>query len=186
MTADETPDLVVVGRIVKPHGIRGELAVDVLSDVPGRLDAGTEVVVDGARRTIRSSRVHQGRVLITFDGVPDRTAAEQLRGATVEAEPVDLADSDVYWAHELVGMAVVSETGQPLGIVTDLIELPDTAGYDLLEVDLDGTTWLLPAADDLVEVAVTPDDVEVLVVVDPPAGLLPGTEDQAVEASGDD
>jgi len=185
MTADGTPDLVVVGRVVKPHGISGELAVDVLSDVPGRLDAGTEVVVDGRRRTIRSSRAHQGRVLVTFDDVPDRTAAEQFRGATIEAEPVDLSDTEVYWAHELVGMAVVDAGGQPLGVVTALIELPDSAGYDLLEVDLDGTTWLLPAADDLVEIALTSDNVEVLVVVDPPAGLLPGTEDQAVEASGD-
>lgn len=185
MTADETSGLVVVGRIVKPHGIRGELAVDVLSDVPGRLDAGQDVTVGGRSMTVTGSRPHQGRLLLTFDGIADRTAAEGLRGATIEATPVDLGDSDVYWAHELVGMAVRTQDDRPLGVVADLIELPTAAGYDLLEVDLDGATWLLPAAEDLVEVAVDDAGVEFLVVIDPPAGLLPGTEDQILDASKD-
>lgn len=184
MTPDDAPDLVLVGRVVKPHGIRGEVVVDVLSDVPDRLTAGIEVSVAGRVMVVAASRPHQGRLLVAFEGLADRTAAEGLRGAAVEATPVDLDDSDVYWAHELVGMAVLADDGRDLGVVTDLIELPASAGYDLLEVDLAGTTWLLPASDDLVEVRQA-DGADVLVVVDPPAGLLPGTEDEATDAGAE-
>lgn len=171
-------DLVVIGRIVKVHGLKGEVVVESRSDVPDRFAAGTEVRVAGTPRTITSSRAHQGRLLVTFDGVADRTAAEALRGAELTAAPVDVSDSDTYFAHELVGMAVVLEDGTWVGDVVDLVEIPDTAGYDLLEVDTDGHRWLLPAADDLVEIA-DADGVDVLCVVDPPAGLLPGQEDDA-------
>lgn len=166
-------DLVVVGRIVKAHGIRGEVVVDVLSDVPGRFDAGATVVLAGDERTIASSRPHQGRLLVRFDGVPDRTAAELLRGAVLEAPAADVSDEDTYYAHELVGMAVVDADGGDLGRVSALIELPEAAGYDLLEVTReDGTSWLLPAVDDYVDVDDAPDGGECLRVVDPPEGLI--------------
>jgi 16S rRNA processing protein RimM len=168
-------ELVTIGRVVKPHGIRGEVAVHVLSDVPGRFDAGTTVVLGGRATLVESSRAHQGRMLVRFDGVTDRTAAELLRGRLIEAEPAELAGSDTYYAHELVGMAVVAEDGRDLGAVSALIELPPAAGYDLLEVRrVDGSRWLLPAVDDYVEVR--PDDrgVEQLIVVDPPEGLIDG------------
>ena len=110
--------------------------------------------------------------------IDDRTAAESLRGADLQAPPVDVSDSDTYYAHELVGMAVVLEDGTWVGDVVDVIEVPRAAGYDLLEVDTDGHRWLLPNADELVEVA-DAEGVDVLCVVDPPAGLLPGSEDEA-------
>jgi 16S rRNA processing protein RimM len=171
-------DTVVIGRVVRAHGLRGEVSVDVTSDVPGRFDVGVTVHVGGTPRTIVARRPHQGRLLVTFDGVADRTAAEALRGLSVTAPPVDLSDTDAYFAHELVGMAVVTVDGEWLGDVVDVIEVPAAAGYDLLEVDRDGLRWLLPDADDLVEVA-DADGVDVLCVVDPPAGLLPGDEDAA-------
>ena len=175
-------DLVTIGRVLKAHGLKGELVVEVQSDVPGRFDVGQVVHVAGTPRTITSSRAHQGRLLVTFDGVTDRTAAEPLRGATLTAPPADVSGSDTYYAHELVGMAVVLEDGTWVGDVVDLVEIPSAAGYDLLEVDTDGHRWLLPAADDLVEIA-DADGVDVLCVVDPPAGLLPGAEDDA-DAAG--
>ena len=161
--------------MLKAHGLRGEVVVESLSDVPGRFDPGTEVVVGATPRTITSSRAHQGRLLVTFHGIADRTAADPLRGATITAPPVDVTDSDTFYAHELVGMAVVLEDGTWVGEVVDVVEMPRSAGYDLLEVDTDGHRWLLPDADDLVEVA-DADGVDVLCVVDPPDGLLPGTE----------
>jgi 16S rRNA processing protein RimM len=171
-------DLVTIGRVVKAHGIRGEVVVDVLSDVPGRFDAGAEVVLGGRRTTVASSRPHPGGLLVRFEGVTDRNAAELLRGRTVEGEPGQLDDSDTYYVHELVGMAVVTEDGDHLGDVSGHIELPTAAGYDLLEVTReDGTTWLLPASDDLVEVGELPDGTELLVVVDPPEGLVAGDTD---------
>lgn len=167
--------LVTIGRVVKAHGIRGEVAVNVLSDVPGRFDAGRTVVVGGRPTLITGSRPHQGRMLVLFDGVGDRTAAELLRGRLVEAEPVEVSDADTYFAHELVGMAVVTDGGEDLGTVDALIELPEAAGYDLLEVRrADGSTWLLPAVDVYVEVATDDQGRDRLVLVDPPEGLVDG------------
>jgi 16S rRNA processing protein RimM len=167
---------VVIGRVVKAHGIRGEVVVHPLSDVPGRFDAGTEVVVGDTSRTIAASRPHQGRLLLAFDGVHDRTEAERLRGRDVLAAPVDLSDSEAFYAHELVGLDVVHIDGRHLGVVTALIELPEAAGYDLLEVERDGGTWLLPCADDLVE-AVEDEGGRLTLVVDPPEGLVDGEPD---------
>jgi 16S rRNA processing protein RimM len=145
------PELVVIGRVVKPHGIRGEVAVDVLSDVPGRFDPGVAVVLDGRARTIATSRPHQGRMLVRFEDVTDRTTAEGLRGATIEAQPLHLDDTETYFAHELVDLPVLLDDERHLGVVAALIELPDAAGYDLLEVRRDDhSTWLLPAVDDYV------------------------------------
>jgi 16S rRNA processing protein RimM len=164
---------VVIGRVVKAHGIRGEVVVHPLSDVPGRFDAGTEVVVGATARMITASRPHQGRFLLALEGVGDRTGAERLRGREVLAAPVDVSDSETFYAHELVGLDVVHVDGRHLGVVTALIELPEAAGYDLLEVARDGTTWLLPCADDLVE-AVEDEDGTLRLVVDPPEGLVDG------------
>lgn len=178
-------DRVLVGRVVKPHGIRGEVVVVPLSDVPGRLDAGTVVSARDRDWTVDASRWHQGRLLVRFAGVPDRNAAELLRGMELEAEAVDLSGSETYFAHELVGMAVVGEDGRDLGTVRELIELPAAAGYDLLEVErADGRRWLLPAVDEYVEVREDADGTERLVLVDPPEGLVeadpaPGGEDPA-------
>lgn len=169
--------LVVIGRVVKAHGIRGEVVVDVLSDVPGRFEPGATVVLGGAETTVTSSRPHQGRLLVRFGDVVDRTAAEQLRGRVVEAQPVELDDAETYFVHELVGMPVVAADGRELGTIRAAVELPAAAGYDLLEVERgDGSTWLLPAVDDYVEVGEDDDGGERLVVVDPPAGLLDETD----------
>jgi 16S rRNA processing protein RimM len=166
-------DLVVVGRVVKAHGLHGEVVVQVLSDVPGRLDAGVEVRLGGDPVTIRTSRPHQGRLLVAFDGVLDRTAAERLRGFALEVERIDLDETDAYYVHELVGMPVRAADGNALGTVQAVVELPAAAGYDLLEVARDdGGTWLLPAVDEYVDVVAGPDGGEALVVSDPPVGLL--------------
>jgi len=169
---------VTIGRVVKPHGIRGEVVVEVMSDLPGRFEPGVEVMLGGRPATIASSRPHQGRLLVAFEGVEDRTAAEGLRGRPLEAEPVDPGATDTYLVGELVGMAVVDEVGGDLGTVAHAVELPEAAGYDLLEVvRADGTTWLLPAVDDYVEVDRDEQGRERLRLVDPPAGLVEGRDD---------
>jgi len=174
-------DLVAIGRVVKAHGIRGEVSVHVLSDVPGRFDPGAAVDLDGRPTRIEASRPHQGRLLLRFAGITDRTAAERLRGQLIEAPPADLSETETYYAHELIGMAVIDEGGAGLGTVTALIELPDAAGYDLLEVTrADGGTWLLPAVEDFVEVDEAADGTERLRLVDPPVGLIDPTDAEVV------
>lgn len=174
------PDDRVIGRVVKPHGIRGEVVVEPLSDVVGRFDPGVELVVADTPRTIASSRPHAGRLLVAFEGLVDRTAAETLRGATLVAAARDLDDQDVYYVHELVGLDVVTDDGDWVGEVVGVRDLPSVAGYDLLEVERNGQRWLLPSDDDLVEVATNTDTGEdLLLVVDPPPGLLPDDLDAA-------
>ena len=167
---------VLIGRVVKAHGVRGEVVVQPLSDVPGRYDVGTEVVVGDTPRVITSSRPHQGRLLLAFDGIADRSDAERLRGREVLGQPVDLEDSETYYAHELVGMPVRHVDGRELGEVTALIELPEAAGYDLLEVTHGAGSWLLPAAEEFAEV-VEEEDGALVLLVDPPDGLLDGEPD---------
>ncbi len=164
---------VVVARVVKAHGIRGEVACDLLSDVPGRLEAGTSVTLAGREAVIAASRPHQGRLLVRFEGVATRTDAELLRGSEVLADPLDQEDHEAYFAHELVGMPVLDADGAELGEVRALVELPAAAEYDLLEVERsDGHRWLLPAVDDYVEIELDDQERERLVVTDPPEGLL--------------
>lgn len=167
-------ELVEIGRIVKAHGIRGEVAINVLTDLPDRFDAGTSVLVAGQPATIVSSRPHQGRMLVRFEGVTDRTQAELLRGRVIEAEARDHDDAEHYFVHELIGMRVVFGD-RDLGAVAALIELPSAAGYDLLEVRRDdGSTWLLPAAEEQVEIEEAEDGIAHLRLVDPPEGLVEG------------
>jgi 16S rRNA processing protein RimM len=176
--------LVTIGRVAKPHGLRGEVAVEVLTDVVDRFAAGTEVVVGGVPATVATSRPHQGRQLVRFDHVTDRSAAEALRGQMVEAAPLDTSEFDTYFAHELVGMPVIDDVGTLLGHVRAMVELPPAAAYDLLEVEReDGSMWLLPAADELVEV-----DEGRLRVLELPEGLLElGSDPEAPDhAAGDD
>jgi len=169
-----TRPLVTIGRVVKAHGIRGEVVVDPLSDVPGRFEAGAQVLLDGELTTIDGARQHQGRWLVRFEGVADRTQAERLRGASLEGEAADLDDEAHYYAHELVGMRVVDEDGGELGEVAALIELPPGAGYDLLEVDRGGGRgrWLLPLVDAYVVMEPDPNGGELIRLVDPPVGLV--------------
>lgn len=181
MVDSTSGDGIVIGRVVKPHGIRGEVVIASQSDVEGRFAPGIGLQVGGTTMVVERSRPHAGRLLVAFEGIVDRNAAEGLRGATIVASAADVGDSDVYYAHELVGMDVVTEDAHWLGVVADVIELPATAGYDLLEVDRDGQVWLLPSDDDLVEVGEDDTGMDVLVVVDPPAGLLPDDEGDAVE-----
>jgi 16S rRNA processing protein RimM len=169
--------LVEVGRVGRAHALRGEVVVHLSSDVPDRLAPGTPVRVGWRDTEVVSVREHQGRPLVRFAHVGDRSAAEALRGAAVEAAPLAPEDLDVYLAAELVGRPVVDADGVDLGTVTALVPMPAVAGYDLLEVRrADGSTWLLPAADELVTVEQAADGtVARLVAHDLPDGLADPT-----------
>ena len=105
---------VVVGRITRPHGVRGELTVVVLSEVPGRFDVGATVFLESGRAlTVATSRPHKDRVLVTFSEVTDRESAEALRGAVLvvpQSTSPPLAEGS-WWDHQLVGCAVFTESG---------------------------------------------------------------------------
>jgi 16S rRNA processing protein RimM len=140
------PATVVVGRIVKPHGIRGEVVVEVRSDNPDRYAEGSVLFLeDGRGLTVAATRPHAGRLLVTFDGVADRTAAEALRGAVLvvpESMLPELPEGE-WWAHRLEGCEVVTESGRSLGTLTEVIANP--ANDIWVVVDDAGRETLLPA-----------------------------------------
>jgi 16S rRNA processing protein RimM len=124
------PVLLEVGRVVKPHGMRGEVAVELVTDRLERLRAGSVLMTDGGDLRVASSRPHGGRFLVTFVGVGDREGAERLRGVVLRAEA--LADPDVLWVHELIGATVVDGAGSRLGTVVTVEANPAS---DLLVLD---------------------------------------------------
>jgi 16S rRNA processing protein RimM len=109
----------VVGRIGRAHGIHGEVAVTFTSNRPERHVAGAVLHSDGRTLVIAASRPHQGRWLVRFEGVDDRSAAEALRGAELTAPPLasDVLDDGEFWVHELIGAHVADTSGVSFGRV---------------------------------------------------------------------
>ena len=173
---------VVVGRIGRAHGIRGEVAVEVRTDHPdARFVAGAELGTDPASAgplTIAATRPHRDRLLVSFAEVPDRSAAEGLRGVllTVSNDDVDdVDDPDAFYPHELVGLRVRTDDGLDVGEVVEVLPAP---AHDLLRVRRDdGGEALVPFVGALVpEVDL---DGGRLVVADRPGLLHPDTDDTA-------
>ncbi|GLW04936.1 ribosome maturation factor RimM [Microtetraspora sp. NBRC 13810] len=162
----------VVGRIGRPHGIRGEVTVDVRTDDPeARFAPGTSLRTDPASAgplRIEGVRRHAGFLLVRFVGVGDRNAAESLRGTLLVVESADappLPDPDEFYDHQLIGLAVVTVAGEPVGEVTDVLH----HGQDLLVVRRTGGEVYVP----FVRALVPEVDVEGgRLVIDPPPGLI--------------
>jgi len=121
-------ELLAVGRISKAHGIRGEVSVEALSELSERFAPGSVLALeDGRTLTVAASRPHQKRLLVKFEEVPDRTAAELLRGRLLLVRSTDapVLPPDAWWSHELVGCEVVTEEGRALGPVTEVLHHPE-------------------------------------------------------------
>ncbi|MFT3853318.1 MAG: hypothetical protein QM733_11345 [Ilumatobacteraceae bacterium] len=104
-----------VGRIGRPHGVRGDLYVDLITDRTERLDPGASLRAGSQWVTVAMSRPMSGRWLVHFDGIDDRTAAEGYVGRTLSAEPLPASDAgdDELWVHDLIGSQVVEVDGTP-------------------------------------------------------------------------
>jgi 16S rRNA processing protein RimM len=107
-----------VGRVVKPHGLGGEVVVELWTNRPERLERGSELETERGTLSVRQVRPLQRRYLVRFWGVDDLAAAEALRGAVLRAAALD--EPGVLWVHELVGAEVVTTAGRPLGAVRDV------------------------------------------------------------------
>lgn len=141
----------------RAHGIRGEVAVTLTTDRLERVAPGSVLWAGERRLEVRSSRPHQGRWLVDFDGVADRSSAEALHGVVLSAEPLE--DPGALWVHDLVGAEVVDAGGARLGVVSAVEANPAS---DLLVLDGGGLvplTFLVQAEAGRL-------------VVDPPPGLL--------------
>jgi 16S rRNA processing protein RimM len=184
------PIEVVVGRVGKPHGLRGEVTVDVRTDEPElRFDYGATLravpLPGSASRlstlTVSTTRWHQGVLLVRFEELPDRDAAESARGTVLHATLAADAspeDPEEFYAHELVGLAAYDVSGTLLGEVT---ALATGAAQDLLTVRTpDGRDALVPFVAALVpEVDVAGGRV---VIADRPGLVSPFLEDEDDES----
>jgi 16S rRNA processing protein RimM len=177
-TADEPTDTVVVGRIGRPHGVRGEVTVEVRTDDPDlRFAPGTVLLTEPAARgplTVAGRRWHRDVLLLSLEGpggqaVASREAAEELRNTELHVPVADLPqldDPDVFYDHQLVGLTARLTDGTSLGPVTAVRH----EGADLLVVRRDdGGDLLVPFVAAIVP---TVDVAGGVVVVDPPEGLL--------------
>ncbi|HJQ05770.1 MAG TPA: ribosome maturation factor RimM [Nocardioides sp.] len=179
---------VVVGRIGKPHGIRGEVTVDVRSDEPDKRYAVGAVLLAQAPRgsafphatlTVSRTRWHQGVLLATFAELPDRNAAEAARGVVLRAridETERPEDPEEFYDHQLIGLAAYDTDGTHLGEVTGLSH----GAQDLLQIrTLDKRDVLVPFVHQLVpEVDL---DAGRLVIADRPGLVHPLPEDESEE-----
>jgi 16S rRNA processing protein RimM len=164
---------VVVGRIGRPHGIRGEVTVEPRTDEPDeRFAPGAVLSVDAPVSELVVDRVHwhSGRLLVTFGGVADRNDAEALRGLLLHVERAEDEtpdDPDEYYDSTLTGCAVALPDGSPVGDVSDVLHLPS---QDVLVVRTpDEREVLVPFVAAFVPVV---DVASRRLVIDPPPGLL--------------
>ena len=141
---------VAVGRISRPHGIQGEVAVLVLSEVEDRFAPGATLwLEDGRTLTVESSRPHRGRLLVRFREVRDREQAEGIQRALLvvpESSSPSLPEGS-WWDHQIEGCAVETDRGRALGTVREVIH---TAANDVWSVvDGGGLETLVPVLNDV-------------------------------------
>ena len=135
MSTQQPPDgLLEVGRIGKPHGVKGDVFVSFTSDVPQRQSVGAEFVViaGGAQKRleIESIRPQQDRFVVHFSGLNDRNDAEKFTNKFLYAAPVD--DDDALWVHQLIGSMVVDVDGDTWGKCTGVLNNP---AHEILEIE---------------------------------------------------
>ena len=146
-----TEERVLVGEVVRPHGLRGDLKVEIHSDVEERFAPGARLLLSprkGRPRWVRvlANRPTKGGSLLRFDGIDDRDQAEAVRGATLEVDrdQVPEAPDGCYYYFELVGCRCFDAREGDLGIVEDVVE---DGGGTLLTLRADGRTLLVPFVD---------------------------------------
>jgi 16S rRNA processing protein RimM len=168
----------VVARIGRAHGLKGEVTVEVRTDEPElRLAPGAALAtepVSAGPLIIERGRVHSGRLLLTFEGVRDRAAAEALRDTLLiaEVDPQERPeDPEEFYDHQLIDLGVVTPDGTAVGRITEVAHPP---GQDLLVIRrADGGEALIPFVSEIVP------DIDLAgrkAVIDPPPGLLDGSE----------
>ncbi len=163
--------LVVVGRIGRAHGIRGDVSIEVRTDEPeSRFVVGGELITDSGRGLrIQDVKWHSGRLLLAFEGVEDRTEVEKLRGMLLQVERDEAEtpeDPEEFYDSALIDCRVVDRDGVDLGTVREVAHLP---AHDLLVIDREGSEVLVPFVRGFVP------EVDIAarrIVVTPPEGLL--------------
>ncbi|MBP2651295.1 MAG: Ribosome maturation factor rimM [Firmicutes bacterium] len=145
-------NLITIGKIVAPHGVRGDVRVIALTDFPERFQTMKQVLLDnGQKLDISGVKYHKQDVLMKFRGLDDRNAVEALKGKLLQVTKEELVDlpEGHYYTFDIIGLAVYDEDGQPLGTITDVIT---TGSNDVYVAEVAGKTpVLIPALKDVVK-----------------------------------
>ena len=170
----EETDYFLVGRVVKPHGLKGEIKILPFSGDPANFALYTDLLLvdpdnqDEIYSRVKRSRIQGKLVIVSLEEVHNRNESELQVGREVWArldELPQLAEDEFYWL-DLTGMTAVLENGRELGVVTNLLA---GGGHDILVITGRGREYMIPAVKEfMVEI----DQQEGRVVVDPPPGLL--------------
>lgn len=154
MTSPEPPvRWIAVGRITRAHGVRGEVSVLPLTDVPDRFEPASRLFAGESEDrplTVAASRPNRGRLLVRFEEIPDRTGAESLAGAYlfVPATSSPPLPEGEFWPHQLIGAEVCTESGRSLGVLREVMH---TSANDVwVARDEQGVESLVPALRDVV------------------------------------
>jgi len=176
---ESVDDLVVIGEIVKPHGIKGEVKVYSYSEQPENFKHYKTVVLQepaGGGTEIYNvvkSRVQGKLAILQLEGVASREAAEAILGSTVWLQKSDLPelDSGEYYWHQLIGLQVFTDSGSELGKVASLFS---TRAHDMLVVTGRGREYLIPVKEEIIKEI---DTRKGRLFIAPPAGLLEANEE---------
>jgi len=147
------PRFLVIGRVIKPHGINGEVAAEILTDLPERFSWIETIYLgedDPIMLTLREVRFHKSRVLLKFEGIDDRDSAEVLRGELLqvpESEAIPLEDNE-YFLFQLLGLKVIDNDRGYLGVISDIVE---TGANNVFVVQGDLGEVLVPDIDQVVK-----------------------------------
>ena len=164
-----------MGRIAKPHGVRGEVQIEIRTDEPDvRFQTGTSLLMDDTSLTIEAVKVHGKCLLVKFEDLNSRNEVESLRNRLLEIEvdPSDRpSDADEYYDYQLVGLDAKVAT-KTIGVIKEVLHLP---AQDVLIVKADDLEHMIPFVKEIVtEVNID----EAYVVIDPPPGLFSEVEDE--------
>ncbi|MGD2050599.1 MAG: ribosome maturation factor RimM [Chloroflexota bacterium] len=153
--AEETsePRFLVIGRVIKPHGVRGEVKVEVHTELPERFDWLEQVYIgdpDPIAVPIEKVRFHKSWVILKLAGYSDRNEAEKLRAQWLhvpEDEALPLEEGE-YYLFQVIGFTVITDEGQVLGQVTEVIE---TKANNVFVVEGPNGEILLPDIDEVIK-----------------------------------
>jgi len=175
-TREPSSGFVAVGRVLGAWGLQGAVKVESLSDFPDRYAEGASLWLEGEQRQIERRHVSGRALIVKLSGIDDPDAAQRLRGTLLEWPETELRTlaAGEYYQHDLIGLAVQTTAGEPLG---DVAALLPTGANDVLVVRGERGEYLLPLIDDVVrEIDLTTCTITV--------ELLPGLEPLPARAPG--
>lgn len=177
------PDFLVIGKLRRPHGVRGEIIMDVITDFPERIKTGSTVFVgeDYQPIKLKTIREHQKGLLVSFDNysTPEKVGIFRNWMVYVKASDLPLLPEGEYYHHQVIGLQVIDERGNALGTVTDIVA---TGANDVLVVlQESGIEFLLPVVDEMV---LKIDIEKGVIYARPLSGLIPEVKKSDKRESG--